>query len=390
MPYKASATRFARYAWSVLAFHLGVILWGAFVRASGSGAGCGQHWPLCNGQVVPGTPLTATIIEFTHRLTSGFAVVSVLVLVVWAFRRFPRGYGVRGGSLLALASTGTECAIGAALVLLRLVGSNESLSRGLWLGAHLINTLFLLASLSVTAWYATEVRERGFSRPILALSLSRNRAPRSAPAAVSSRKVDAAASCALGGFLFAAVLGGFAALGDTLVVSTSLGASIHADFSASSNIFVRLRVLHPIVAGALGIWLLVLAYKLCAVAKRLSIAVAALVLAQFALGIANIVLLTPIWLQLAHLLAADLLWIACVLLVVAQAGSRRRIVHPRIRPCATPESADLQPASACPAPQRSNLKLIHASIADAPPGDDSLDRSVRYLYGGTCIVSRVR
>jgi len=355
MPCKATGTRFARYAWSALAFHLGVILWGAFVRASGSGAGCGQHWPLCNGQVVPGTPLTATIIEFTHRLTSGIAVVSVLVLVVWAVRGFPRGYGVRGGALLALASTGTECAIGAALVLLRLVGSNESLARGLWLGAHLVNTLFLLAALSVTAWHATEVRERGFSRPILALSLSRNRAPRSAPAAISSRRVDAAASCALAGFLFVGVLGGFAALGDTLVVSTSLGASIHADFSVSSNIFVRLRVLHPIVAGALGIWLLVLAYKLCAVAKRLSIAVAALVLAQFALGIANIVLLTPIWLQLAHLLAADLLWIACVLLVVAQAGSRRRIVHPRIRPCATPESADLQPASACPAPSARTL-----------------------------------
>src|SRR5216684_1495012 len=346
MAWKATETRFARYAWSALAFHLGVILWGAFVRASGSGAGCGQHWPLCNGQVVPGTPLTATIIEFTHRLTSGIAVVSVLVLVVWAFRGFPRGYGVRGGALLALAATGTECAIGAVLVLLRLVGSNESLARGLWLGAHLVNTLLLLAALTVTAWHATEVRERGFSRPILALSLSRSSSPRSAPAAVASRREDAAA--ALAGFLFAAVLGGFAALGDTLVVSTSLGASIHADFSASSNIFVRLRVLHPIVAGALGICLLVLAYKLCAVAKRLSIAVAALVLAQFTLGIANIVLLTPIWLQLAHLLAADLLWIACVLLVVAQAGSRRRIVHPRIRPCATPESADLQPASACP------------------------------------------
>src|SRR6266478_415247 len=160
MPCKATETRFARYAWSALAFHLGVILWGAFVRASGSGAGCGQHWPLCNGQLFPRTPLTATIIEFSHRLTSGIAVVSVLVLVVWAFREFPRGYGVRGGALLALASTGTECAIGAALVLLRLVGSNESFARGLWLGAHLVNTLFLLAALSMTAWQSSNPRRR--------------------------------------------------------------------------------------------------------------------------------------------------------------------------------------------------------------------------------------
>ena len=104
-------------------------------------------------------------------------------------------------------------------------------------------------------------------------------------------------------------------------------AFIHADFSPLSNIFVRLRILHPIVAVALGI-VLVLACKLCAFAKRLSIAVAALVFAQFTLGIANIVLLTPIWLQLTHLLTVDLLWIACVLL------------------------ADLQPASASPAPPR--------------------------------------
>src|SRR5258708_25274996 len=105
MACKATGTRFARYAWSVLAFHLGVILWGAFVRASGSGAGCGQHWPLCNGQIVPATPLNATIIEFSHRLSSGIALVSVLALAIWAFRAFPRGFGVRGGALLALVST---------------------------------------------------------------------------------------------------------------------------------------------------------------------------------------------------------------------------------------------------------------------------------------------
>src|SRR5258708_3052212 len=119
--------RFAYYAWSVLGFHLAVILWGAFVRASGSGAGCGEHWPLCNGQIVPRQPLNATLIEFGHRCTSGIALLSVLALAVWAFRAFPRGHGVRSSAILALASTLTECAIGAALVLLRLVGSNESL-----------------------------------------------------------------------------------------------------------------------------------------------------------------------------------------------------------------------------------------------------------------------
>src|SRR5882724_5645627 len=145
-------TRFTIYAWSVLVFHLAVILWGAFVRASGSGAGCGEHWPLCNGQLVPTAPLNATIIEFGHRLTSGMALVSVCALAMWAFRAFPKRSQVRRGAFLALVSVLIECAIGAALVLLRLVGSDESFARGLWLAGHLVNTLFLLAALSVTAW----------------------------------------------------------------------------------------------------------------------------------------------------------------------------------------------------------------------------------------------
>jgi cytochrome c oxidase assembly protein subunit 15 len=283
-------SRFSSYAWSVLAFHLAVILWGAFVRASGSGAGCGEHWPLCNGQIVPRAPVNATLIEFGHRATSGIALVSVLVLAVWAFRAFPRGYGVRGGALLAVVSTFVECAIGAALILLHMVGSNESFARGLWLAAHLVNTLFLLAALSATAWQSTAIRERAVRWPqprrILVLTI--------------------------GGFLAAGILGTFAALGDTLTVSTSLAASFRADFSAFSNVFVRLRILHPVVAGAVGLWLIAVAFRGTA-SKRLGGTIAALVCCQFALGMADIALKTPIWLQLMHLLGADLLWIVFVL-----------------------------------------------------------------------------
>ena len=306
-------THFRFYAWAVLVFHLGVVLWGAFVRASGSGAGCGQHWPLCNGQIVPRAPLNATIIELTHRLSSGTALVSVLVLAIWAVRVFPRGYGVRGGALLALISTVAECAIGAALVLLHLVAANASLSRGLWLAAHLINTLFLLAALSVTAWLATTNGSQRVRYP---------RLPR-------MRQV---LGLSVAGFVIAAILGGFAALGDTLIVSTSLTESIREDFSAFSNIFVRLRIFHPIVAGALGVYLLVLAVwvnasrRASAVAKCLGGTIALLVLFQFSLGIADVLLLTPTWLQLLHLLTADLLWIAFVLLAAELLPWERRDV----------------------------------------------------------------
>ena len=75
---------FSRWAWLTLAWNVVVILWGAWVRASGSGAGCGSHWPLCNGEVLPTDPKVETLIEFTHRLSSGVALVLVVVLWWWA------------------------------------------------------------------------------------------------------------------------------------------------------------------------------------------------------------------------------------------------------------------------------------------------------------------
>src|SRR5689334_19203727 len=95
--------RFAIYAWGVLAYNLLVILWGAYVRASGSGAGCGSHWPLCNGDVVPLAPRVATLVEFSHRLTTSLAGLLVIGLVLWAFRAFPRRSVVRLGAGLSLA-----------------------------------------------------------------------------------------------------------------------------------------------------------------------------------------------------------------------------------------------------------------------------------------------
>ena len=86
---------FAKYAWGVLAFNLIVILWGAYVRASSSGAGCGSHWPLCNGEIIPRTPTIKTVIEFSHRLSSGLALLLTIGLVVWAFRALAKKHPAR-------------------------------------------------------------------------------------------------------------------------------------------------------------------------------------------------------------------------------------------------------------------------------------------------------
>ena len=109
-------TNFAKYAWGVLAYNLVVILWGAYVRATGSGAGCGSHWPLCNGEVIPRAQQVETMIEFTHRLTSGMAMLLVAGLLIWALRAYPKGHQVRTGAWLSAFFIITEALVGAGLV----------------------------------------------------------------------------------------------------------------------------------------------------------------------------------------------------------------------------------------------------------------------------------
>src|SRR6266704_1944581 len=135
-----SATRqLARFAWFTLAYNIAVILWGAYVRATGSGAGCGNRWPLCNGTVLPRTQQTQTIIEFTHRLTSGLAVVLVSSLVAWCWRKTSKGDRARYASLLSILFLFSEALLGALLVLLNHVGQDRSPERVLFLCLHFGN-----------------------------------------------------------------------------------------------------------------------------------------------------------------------------------------------------------------------------------------------------------
>src|SRR5208282_4295604 len=113
-----------RFAWGVLAYNVLVILWGAVVRATSSGAGCGAHWPLCNGTVLQVHPRLATLIELAHRMSSGLTLPLVLVLLVWTFRATMRGHLARIAAVLATLFTFNEALLGALLVLLRLTADN--------------------------------------------------------------------------------------------------------------------------------------------------------------------------------------------------------------------------------------------------------------------------
>ncbi|HJT87600.1 MAG TPA: COX15/CtaA family protein [Bryobacteraceae bacterium] len=292
----ARGRAFAKYAWAVLAYNLGVIVWGAYVRASGSGDGCGNHWPLCQGAVAPHSPTLKTIIEFTHRATSGIDTFLVALLVWWAFRTFPRRHPARLGAVLSAVFLVSEALIGAGLVLFNQVAQNESISRAWWLSGHLINTLTLVACLALTAWW-------GMGRPAAR--------PRGGSAWW--------AGSSLGLLMLLGISGAIAALGDTLFPARSLAAGFAQDFSSAANIFVRLRAVHPFLAVLVAAWLAafgVASWRRGA-SRRLAAAMLGLVIAQVTAGITNLLLLAPVGMQLAHLLIADLLWISLVLLAAS-------------------------------------------------------------------------
>jgi len=289
--------RFAKYAWGVLAFNLFVILWGAFVRASGSGAGCGSHWPLCNGEVIPRSPQLETIIEFTHRMTSGLSLLLVVGLLVWAFRAYPKGHSVRLGAVLAMIFMVTEALIGAVLVLFSWVAKNESTGRVISMAFHQANTFLLLASLTLAAWWASggkPIRLKGQGIGLWALGLG------------------------LFGVLILGVSGAVNALGDTLFPAKSLAEGISQDFSPTAHFLIRLRVWHPIIAISVGLYLffvcgLVGMFRPAPILRRFVGLLIAFVLLQLTAGLVNVLLLAPVWMQLVHLFLADMVWISLVL-----------------------------------------------------------------------------
>lgn len=296
--------RFRRYAWWLLGYTLLVILWGAFVRATGSGAGCGGHWPLCNGDIVPRSPAAQTIIEYTHRLMSGLSLLLTGGLLVWAFRMFARGHRVRRFAALAALFLAVEALLGAGLVLLDYVAHDASAGRAAYMSAHLANTLVLLAMIALAAWSAR----------IPVPALARRGCPRFLMAALPAA-------------LLISITGGLAALGDTLFPAASLESGIRQELASGAHPLLRLRMLHPVVALAGGIYLalaaaLSLKLRITAAARSMAVAAVSLVFIQLAAGVVNMVLLAPVWMQIVHLLLAGLLWIALVLLVAETSVDR--------------------------------------------------------------------
>lgn len=294
-----SGTRLERWALALLAYSLFVVLWGAYVRASFSGDGCGDHWPLCHGVVLPNEPSTKTLIELTHRVTSGLALLGALLLPWLAKRDAPAGAPVQRATRLVLLFMVTEALVGGAIVVLRKVANDLSVARGYWMAAHLVNTFLLLGALVASVYYAR-----------LARTADEERAPAGSPWPFVLGFVL---------LLVTGTTGAVTALGDTLFPAESFQASFAQEFQPGAHPFLRLRVFHPIAALLTAGWLSYVAgTRLEDAGQRgAARAVLALVLLQVALGFANMLLLAPVWMQLLHLAVADAVLMAFVWLALA-------------------------------------------------------------------------
>jgi heme A synthase len=278
-----------------------VILWGAYVRATGSGAGCGSHWPLCNGVVVPRTTAVETAIEFTHRTSSGLALVAVVGLLIWARRAYAAGHPVRRGASISSALIVVEALLGAGLVLFELVADDASSLRAVAMVAHLINTFLLIGALALTAWWASRGPTTGLAQK---------------PATTRILIL------ALLGMLFVGGTGAIAALGDTLFPAETLGDGLRDSFSRDSHPLIQLRKYHPLLAVLIGIYVVGAARHLAKgvatgpLRQLVNLLTGAYIL-QLLVGVVNIVLLAPVPMQLIHLFLADVVWIALVLFMAA-------------------------------------------------------------------------
>lgn len=246
-----------------------VIFWGAWVRISHSGDGCGDHWPLCQAEFIPDLTQKKTFIEYFHRLMTG-AYGIIVLLIFLKLRKHTRNL-VRKLNTWLLVLMITEALIGALLVKLSLVTVNDSYMRLLFMILHQFNSFMLTG---VTYLLFKAINPEFKFEPSKKLLL----------------------------FLTVSVSGAIAALSVTLFPSISLLQGIIDDFSHDSHIFIKLRVVHPFLASTIMtgfmIWLFM---------KNQTRFALEILFAMF-IGVITLITLSPVALKIAHLGLAHVLW----------------------------------------------------------------------------------
>ncbi len=287
-----SQAKFPTLAWATLILNVFVSLWGAVVRATGSGAGCGAHWPTCDGEIVPALQSSAQWIEYTHRLSSGLALLAVIWMLVWAYRAYPGGHPVRKGVMASMIFMITESLVGASLVLFGWVEADDSMPRVYIMGVHLTNTLLLLGSLFLTAYWSSGKKMFSFKKQ-------------------GSLGWMYGIGVILG--LVLVVTGAIIALGDSLFLQIGLT----PEQSPVVAGILAIRVYHPITSIIVGLFWIFLARYAAAARPTTGVirsgnALILVTILTWLAGFINNWLHAPVTMQVIHLLLADLFWLGIV------------------------------------------------------------------------------
>ncbi|GIW26442.1 MAG: hypothetical protein KatS3mg069_2709 [Meiothermus sp.] len=303
--------RFTFYAWGVVVFTLAVILWGDVVQATGSGDGCGAHWPTCKGEVLPAFRGLETFIEFFHRITSGLSLFLTVGLLLWSRRAFPKGHLVRLGAGLAMLFMITESLVGAGLVLFRLVGEDASVARAVVAPIHLINTLFLIGSLTLTAWWSNHPEHRPVWR--------------------GQGLVGWALVLGFGGILLVAAAGALTSLGDALFPVHNTAEAVGRALTPGEHFLVQLRIYHPFLAVLVSVYVVLTANLVAALrpsnhTKWFARLAGVVFILQLGMGYLNVQQAAPLYTQLPHLLLSDAVWITWLLFAVSALSSGHRVI----------------------------------------------------------------
>lgn len=308
--------RFHQFSLFLLVYTLLVILWGAWVRISHSGDGCGASWPLCNGQVVPQAAHAKTWVEFSHRMMSGLFGILIVLLFVLGRRLFAKPHRVRGALLASLIFTISEALLGAKLVLAGLVTGNDSVLRLGVMSLHHINSLLLSGSVALVVLYSGAIPDRVLAAPKSDLS----RRERNGKLRYGFLIL----------FVMVAITGGFAALASTLFPSSSLLGGLQEDFATNSHYLLRLRFSHPVLATLVGggialyFWLRSQNESASADLKKAALQVSLIFVIGVVFGYLTLFSLSPVWMKLVHLLLAHSMWIFLLRWAVLERLSLRR------------------------------------------------------------------
>lgn len=263
------------------------ILAGAFVRATGSGDGCGATWPTCKGRIIPSLSDTSEIIEFSHRGISGILLIVTLYIFVNS-RKLEKGSIARRAANYLTFFVLFEALIGAVIVIFEWVGLNSSLPRIVAVPIHLVNTFGLLASYVILFKILENKMDsikNLWDRNFIIISIL---------------------------FLLTGATGSITALADVLYPSASFIEGFLDDFDRTSEVLTRLRIFHPIVSTILSIALYIESKQL---QKRFDINtnfLKFLIFSAVFLGVANVLSNIVLFLSIFHLALADLLWITYI------------------------------------------------------------------------------